>query len=44
MRQLRISVKLKKFLYIQLKFGDYQRKFIEERRRGKLRVGEISRS
>ncbi|MEM2150825.1 MAG: transposase [Candidatus Bathyarchaeia archaeon] len=40
--RLRISVKPRKFLYIQLKFGDYQRKFIEEWRSGKLRVGEIS--
>jgi len=40
--RLRISVKPRKFLYIQLRFGDYQRKFIEEWRSGKLRVGEIS--
>ncbi|MDI9645681.1 MAG: hypothetical protein QFX40_03185 [Archaeoglobales archaeon] len=40
--RLRISVKPRKFLYIQLKFGDYQRKFIEEWICGKLRVGEIS--
>ncbi|MEM3975127.1 MAG: transposase [Ignisphaera sp.] len=40
--RLRISVKPRKFLYIQLKFGDYQRKFIEEWKRGRLRVGEIS--
>lgn len=40
--RLRISVKPRKFLYIQLKFGDYQKKFIEEWRSEKLRVGEIS--
>ncbi|MFN3621837.1 MAG: RNA-guided endonuclease TnpB family protein, partial [Nitrososphaerales archaeon] len=39
---IRISVKPRKFLYIQLKYGDYQREFIEEWRDGKLRVGEVS--
>ena len=40
--RIRISIKPRKFLYIQLKFGDYQRKFIEEWRNGGLRVGEVS--
>ncbi|MEM0236276.1 MAG: hypothetical protein QW628_13240, partial [Thermofilum sp.] len=39
---LRVSVKPRKFLYVQLKYGDYQKKFIEEWKAGKLRVGEIS--
>jgi len=40
--RLRISVKPRRFLYIKLKYGDYQRRFIEEWRAGKLRVGEVS--
>ncbi|MEM3832615.1 MAG: hypothetical protein QW128_03315 [Thermoprotei archaeon] len=34
--RLRISVRPRKFLYIQLKYGDYQKKFIEEWRAGKV--------
>ncbi len=38
---VRISVKPREFLYIRLKYGDYQRRLIEEWRAGKLEVGEI---
>ncbi len=40
--RIRISVKPRKFLYIKLKYGKYQRKFIDEWKTGRLRVGEIS--
>ncbi len=40
--RLRISIKPREFLTIRLKFGEYQRKFIEEWKAGKLRVGEVS--
>ena len=40
--RLRISVKPRSFLHIKLKYGDYQKLFIEEWRAGKLRVGEVS--
>jgi len=40
--RIRISIKPRKFLYIELKYGEYQRKFIEEWKTGKLRVGEIT--
>ncbi|MEM1555900.1 MAG: hypothetical protein QXR84_01770 [Candidatus Bathyarchaeia archaeon] len=39
--KLRISVKPRHFLLIPLKFGDYQKRFIEEWRKGKLKVGEV---
>ncbi|MEM2661507.1 MAG: transposase [Nitrososphaeria archaeon] len=39
--RLRISIKSRKFLYIQLKFGDYQKKFIEGWKNGELKVGEV---
>lgn len=39
--KLRISVKPRKFLIINLKYGDYQKRFIEEWKAGKLKVGEI---
>lgn len=40
--KLRISIRPRQFVYVQLKYGDYQRKFIEEWRKGKLKVGEIA--
>jgi putative transposase len=40
--RLRISIRPRQFVYVQLKYGDYQRKFIEEWRKGKLKVGEIT--
>ncbi len=40
--RLRVSVKPRKFLTVNLKYGDYQRRFIEEWKAGKLRVGEVS--
>ena len=40
--RLRISIKPRQFTYVHLKYGEYQRKFIEEWRKGKLKVGEIT--
>jgi putative transposase len=40
--KIRISVRPRQFLYIDLKFGEYQKKFIEAWREGKLRTGEIT--
>ncbi len=40
--RLRISVKPRQFTYVHLKYGEYQRKFIEEWKKGKLKVGEIT--
>ncbi len=40
--RIRISVKPRKFLTIHLKYGDYQKRFIEEWKKGALRVGEIT--
>ena len=40
--RIRISVKPRKFIYIHLKYGEYQKKFIEEWKKGNLRVGEIT--
>jgi len=40
--RLRISIKPRQFVYVHLKYGEYQRKFIEEWRKGKLKVGEIT--
>jgi putative transposase len=39
---IRISVRPRKFAFIKLRFGDYQKKFIEAWREGKLRTGEIT--
>jgi len=39
--RLRVSVKPRQFIYVRLKHGEYQRRFIEEWKRGKLKVGEI---
>ena len=38
---LRISIKPKQFVYLKLKYGSYQRKFIEAWKRGELKIGEI---
>jgi len=40
--RLRISVKPRQFIYVQLRYGEYQKKFIEEWRKGNLKIGEIS--
>jgi len=40
--KLRISVRPRRFTTIQLKYGEYQRKFIDEWRAGRLRVGEVT--
>jgi len=40
--RLRISVRPRHFITIQLKYGEYQRKFIDEWRAGRLRVGEVT--
>ncbi|PUA31599.1 MAG: transposase [Candidatus Terraquivivens tikiterensis] len=39
---IRISVKPRRFLYIDLKYGEYQRKFIDAWREGKLKTGEVT--
>ena len=40
--KLRISVRPRRFITIQLKYGEYQKKFIDEWKAGRLRVGEIT--
>ena len=40
--RLRISIKPRQFVYVNLKYGEYQRRFIEEWKNGNLKVGEIS--
>ena len=40
--KLRISIRPRQFVYVQLKYGKYQRKFVEEWKKGKLKVGEIT--
>ncbi|MEM3832442.1 MAG: transposase [Thermoprotei archaeon] len=40
--RIRISVKPRRFLFIDLKYGEYQRRFIDAWREGKLRTGEIT--
>jgi len=40
--RIRISVKPREFLYIDLKYGEYQRKFIDAWIEGKLKAGEIT--
>jgi len=40
--RLRISIKPRQFIYVHLKYGKYQQKFIEEWKKGKLKVGEIT--
>ncbi len=40
--KIRISVRPRQFLFIELKFGEYQKKFIEAWKRGELKVGEIT--
>ncbi|PUA30978.1 MAG: transposase, partial [Candidatus Terraquivivens tikiterensis] len=40
--KIRISVKPREFLYIDLKYGEYQRKFIDAWIEGKLKAGEIT--
>ncbi len=39
---VRISVKPRNFIYLELKYGEYQRKFIEAWSEGKLKIGEIT--
>ena len=39
--RLRISVKPRRFIYVKLKYGGYQKRFIEEWKAGRLRVGEV---
>ncbi|MBS7617761.1 IS200/IS605 family accessory protein TnpB-related protein [Candidatus Bathyarchaeota archaeon] len=38
--KIRISVKPRQFIFIDLKFGEYQKRFIETWKEGKLKVGE----
>ncbi|MEM2240250.1 MAG: transposase [Candidatus Bathyarchaeia archaeon] len=40
--EIRISVKPRKFLFINLKYGEYQKKFIDAWKEGKLKTGEIT--
>jgi putative transposase len=40
--KIRISVRPRKFIFINLRFGEYQRKFIDAWREGKLKTGEIT--
>jgi len=40
--RIRISVRPKQFLFIDLKFGEYQKKFIDSWKEGKLKTGEIT--
>ena len=40
--RIRISVKPRKFLFIDLKYGEYQRRFIDAWKEGKLRTGEVT--
>ena len=40
--RIRISVRPRQFLFIALKFGEYQKRFIDAWREGKLRTGEIT--
>ncbi|MDI9619996.1 MAG: hypothetical protein QFX33_04210 [Candidatus Nezhaarchaeota archaeon] len=40
--RIRISVKPRKFLFIELKYGEYQKKFIDAWKEGKLRTGEVT--
>jgi len=40
--KLRISIRPRQFIYVKLKYGEYQRRFIEEWKKGKLKVGEIT--
>jgi putative transposase len=39
---IRISIKPRKFIFIKLKYGEYQKKFIDAWREGKLKIGEIT--
>nr|MDO8046251.1 transposase [Candidatus Baldrarchaeota archaeon] len=41
-KMLRISVKPRRFLYIPLKYGEYQQKYIDAWKRGELRIGEVT--
>jgi putative transposase len=39
---IRISVRPRKFIFIKLRYGEYQRKFIDAWREGKFRTGEVT--
>jgi putative transposase len=40
--KIRISVKPRRFIFISLRYGEYQKKFIEAWREGKLKTGEVT--
>jgi putative transposase len=40
--KVRISVKPRRFVFLELKYGEYQKKFIEAWREGKLKTGEVT--
>jgi len=39
--RLRITVRAKEYIWLDLRFGDYQRKFIEQWKQGRLKIGEV---
>jgi putative transposase len=39
---VRISVRPRRFIFLKLKYGEYQRKFVEAWREGELRTGEVT--
>jgi putative transposase len=39
---IRISVRPRQFIFLKLKYGEYQRKFVEAWREGRLRTGEVT--
>jgi putative transposase len=39
--RLRISVRAREYVWVDLKFGKYQQRFINEWKQGKLKIGEI---
>jgi putative transposase len=40
--RIRVSVKPRRFVFLELKYGEYQRRFIDAWREGKLKTGEIT--
>ena len=40
--RVRVSVKPRRFIFIDLKYGEYQRKFVDAWKEGKLKTGEIT--
>jgi putative transposase len=40
--KIRISVKPRRFIFLELKYGEYQKKFVDAWREGKLKTGEVT--